>query len=124
MIAYGHNLTRATRMVLIKPDYSPSTESQTHKRIHRLGQSQPRWVTRIVCKAVRQEQQILHIQELRMEITKGTERAEAREAETRENKGLEIDGKEGNQLTNRPYMKKNILHEWVLEMEHEYEHPL
>lgn len=45
----GINLTAATRAIIPFPHYNPSHETQAAARIHRLGQTQPVEIFRIVC---------------------------------------------------------------------------
>lgn len=69
VIAYGHNLTRANKMVIMEPDYSAQVEAQECAREHRLGQWRPVRVYRMVCKDVPQEKATLDQQKMTMGFT-------------------------------------------------------
>jgi SNF2 family DNA or RNA helicase len=45
----GINLTRATHCIIADPSWNPGVEEQAMNRIHRIGQSRPVTITRLLC---------------------------------------------------------------------------
>ena len=66
----GLNLTEADYVYLVDPWWNPAAESQATDRAHRIGQTKPVFVYKLVCKGT-VEEKILQMQENKRQLSKG-----------------------------------------------------
>lgn len=82
----GINLTAADTVIHYDPWWNPAVEEQATDRAHRIGQTRPITVYRLVCEGT-VEQRVLALQDRKRTLT----RALQRDAEQRSSSGLQLD---------------------------------
>jgi SNF2 family DNA or RNA helicase len=81
----GINLTTADTVIHYDPWWNPAVEEQATDRAHRIGQTHPITVYRLVCEGT-VEQRVLSLQERKRALTQALQR----DAEHRSSQGLQL----------------------------------